>query len=116
VLLALRLHGRTRLGLVAATVAIAGGLGVGWALDGVTGLAVGAAVGAVIATGALGVLAAPVLPSGTTGDLLRSGAVAAILLGVLLMAAPIPLLWLACAAAGGLLALRPDLVRRRAVR
>ena len=39
--------------------------------------------------------------------------VAAVLLGVLVLVAPIPLLWLACAAAGGLLSLRPDLVRRK---
>ena len=116
VLLALRLNGRTRLGLVAATVAIAAGLGIGWALDGVTGLAVGAAVGAVVATGALGVLTAPVLPSGTSGDLAADGAVAVVLLAMLLLVSSVPLLWLGCAAVGGILALRPDLVRRRVVR
>jgi O-antigen/teichoic acid export membrane protein len=116
VLLALRLHGRTRLGLAAATASMSAGLGIGWAAGGVTGLAVGAAVGAVVATAVLGALAAPVLPPGTTRDLLRGGAVAAILLGVLLLAAPIPVLWLACAAVGGLLALRPDLLRWRAAR
>jgi O-antigen/teichoic acid export membrane protein len=112
VLLALRLHGRTRLGLAAATVAMTAGLGFGWAAGGVTGLAVGAAVGAVLATAVLGVLAAPVLPPGTARDLGRDVAVAVVLLAVLLLVAPVPLLWLGCAAVGGLLALRPDLVQR----
>ena len=116
VLLALRLHGRTRLGLAAASASIAAGLGIGWAVDGVTGFAVGAAVGAVVATGVFGVLAARVFPSGTAGDLARGVGVAAVLLGVLSLVASIPLLWLACAAAGGVLALRPDLVRRKVVR
>ena len=73
-------------------------------------LAVGAAAGAVIATGALGVLAAPVLPSGTAGDLTRGAAVAAALLAVLFLVSSVPLLWLGCATIGGVLALRPDLV------
>jgi O-antigen/teichoic acid export membrane protein len=116
VLLALRMHGRTRLGLVAATVAIAAGLGIGWAFDGVTGLAVGAAAGAVVATGALGVLAAPVLPSGTSGDVIRAVAVAAALLAVLFLVSSVPVLWLGCAAVGGIFALKPDLLRRRVAR
>ena len=69
-----------------------------------------------VATGVFGVLAARVFPSGTAGDLARGVGVAAVLLGVLSLVASIPLLWLACAAAGGVLALRPDLVRRKVVR
>jgi hypothetical protein len=41
----------------------------------------------------------------------KSVLVAAVLLVVLLLTEHIPLLWLACAAIGGVLALRPDLVR-----
>ena len=122
VLLALRLARRTHLGLVAATAVMATGLVVGWTAGGVTGLAVGAAAGATAATVALGVLVAPVLPAGTAGDLARDVAIAAVLIVVLMLAQPLPPLWLACAAVGGLLALRPDLARelvrrsRRSVR
>jgi O-antigen/teichoic acid export membrane protein len=112
VLLALRMTGRTYAALVAATVLLSAGLGVGWALDGVNGLAVGAAVGALSATLVLAVLAAPALPHGTLGSTVRTALVAVALLGVLLLTARIPVLWLVCAAVGGLLALRPDLVRR----
>jgi O-antigen/teichoic acid export membrane protein len=112
VLLALRRTRRTRAGLLAATVAMTAGLGVGWVVAGVVGLAIGAAVGAAATTGVLAVLTAPVLPPGAAGDLARCVAIAAMLLGVLLVASSVPVLWLGCAAVGGLLALRPDLVAR----
>ena len=112
VLLALRMTRRTYAALVAATVLLAAGLGVGWALHGVNGMAVGAAVGALSATLVLAVLAAPALPRGTLGSTMRTVLVAAVLLVVLLFTARIPVLWLVCATVGGLLALRPDLVRR----
>ena len=68
VLLALRLTRRTYLALAAATVCLGAGLGVGWALDGVDGLAAGAAAGALTATLLLAILAAPALPPGTLGS------------------------------------------------
>ena len=59
----------------------------------------------------LAVLAAPALPRGTLGSTARTALVAAVLLVVLLLTARVPVLWLVCAAVGGLLALRPDVVR-----
>ena len=50
VLLALRMTRRTYVALAAATVLLAAGLGVGWALHGVNGMAAGAAIGALSAT------------------------------------------------------------------
>lgn len=116
VLLALRMTRRTYLGLAAATACLGAGLGVGWALDGVDGLAAGAAVGALTATLLLGILAAPALPHGTLASTARTVPIAAVLLAVLLLTADVPVLWLVCAAAGGLLALRPDLVRQAVAR
>ena len=65
VLLALRMTRRTYVALAAATVLVAAGLGVGWALHGVNGMAAGAAIGALSATLVLAVLAAAALPRGT---------------------------------------------------
>ena len=110
VLLALRMTRRTHLALVASTGLLAAGLGVGWALGGVAGLAVGAAAGALTATLVLAVLAAPALPADTLSATAKAALVAAVLLVVLLLTASLPVLWLVCAAVGGVLALRPDLV------
>jgi O-antigen/teichoic acid export membrane protein len=112
VLLALQLTRRTYLSLVGSTVCVAAGLGLGWAADGVTGLAVGAAVGALTATVLLALVSAPVLPPGTLGATARALLVAAVLFAVLLLTARVPVLWLVCAVTGSLLALRPDLVGR----
>ena len=112
VLLALRMTRRTHAALLVAVAAVGAGLGVGWALGGVTGLAVGAAAGALTATAVVALLAEPALPAGTPGATLRATAAAAVLLVVLLLAADVPLLWLACAAVGSLLALRPELLAR----
>jgi O-antigen/teichoic acid export membrane protein len=116
VLLALRMTRRTYVALTAATVCLGGGLGVGWAVDEVNGLAVGAAVGALSATLLLAILTAPALPPGTFASTARTTLIAAVLLAVLLLTAHLPVLWLACAAVGGLLALRPDLVRKAVAR
>ena len=112
VLLALRMTRRTHAALVAATGCLAAGLGFGWALDGVVGLANGAAAGALAATAVLTVLALPALPAGTVPGTLRTLAAAAALLVLLLLTARVPALWVACAAVGGLVALRPELPRR----
>jgi len=93
-------------------VLLGAGLGVGWALHGVNGMAIGAAIGALSATLVLAVLAAPALPRGTLGSTMRTVLVAAVLLVVLLLTAHVPVLWLVCSAVGSLIALRPDLVRR----
>lgn len=116
VLLAVRMTRRTYVALAAATVCLGTGLGVGWALDEVSGLAAGAAVGALTATLLLAILAAPALPPGTFGSTARTTLIAAALLVVLLLTAHLPVLWLVCAGIGGLLALRPDLVRRAVAR
>ncbi|MDT7581062.1 MAG: hypothetical protein QOK35_2326 [Pseudonocardiales bacterium] len=112
VLLALRMSRRTHVALAASTILLAAGLGVGWAMDGVAGLAVGAAAGALVATLVLALLAAPALSAEIVRSTARAALVAAVLLVVLLLTASIPVLWLACAAVGGVLALRPDLVRK----
>jgi O-antigen/teichoic acid export membrane protein len=112
VLLALRMTRRAHVALVVATVLLAAGLGVGWAVNGVAGLAVGAAVGALTATLVLALLAAPALPADSLRSTARTALVAAVLLVALLLTASLPVLWLACAAVGGVLALRPDLVRK----
>jgi O-antigen/teichoic acid export membrane protein len=116
VLLALRMTRRTYLALAGATVCLAAGLGVGWAWNGVTGFAVGAAVGALAATLVLCALAAPAMPAGTFAATARAVGIAAVLLVILLLTERVPLLWLACAAVGSLLALRPDLVREKLLR
>lgn len=112
VLLALRMTRRTHVALAAATVLLATGLGVGWAAGGVAGLAVGAAAGALTATLVLALLAAPALPADSLSSTARAALVAAVLLVVLVLTASFPVLWLACAAVGGVLALRPDLLRK----
>ncbi len=112
VLLARRMTRRTHLALAAATGLVTAGLGAGWAVDGVPGLAVGTAAGTLAAAVVLVLLAAPALPAGTVRDTARTALAAAVLLVVLLLAAPLPVFWTVCAAVGGLASLRPDLVRR----
>ena len=106
VLLAVREYRRTRLALLVAVLALPAGLLVGWAVAGVTGLAVGAGLGALGATAGMAVIAAPVLPAGTGRTTLRDLAGAAVLLGAAWLARPWPPAWLAVAALAGVLVLR----------
>ncbi len=106
VLLALRHYRRTRAALAVAVVALPIGLLAGWALDGVHGLAAGAAVGALVATVGMAVIAAPVLPAGTGWATLRDVLAAGVLLGAAWLARPAPVLWLGVAAVAGLFVLR----------
>ena len=106
VLLAVRRYARTRAALAVAVVALPAGLLTGWALGGVDGLAVGAAVGALAATAGMAVIAAPVLPAGTASATVRDGALAAVLLVLAWLTRGVPVLWLAVALLAGLLVLR----------
>ena len=111
VLLGLRAYRRGQLGLLVAAVVLPLAMVVGWETGGVTGLAAGAATGALVAAVVLWVLAAPLLPAGSTlrlaGGLLSAG----VLLALLAAARPVPLLWLAgvvLAGVGVLAGLRRD--------
>ncbi|MCO1660267.1 glycosyltransferase [Pseudonocardia humida] len=106
VLLAVRRYRRTRAALAVAAVALPAGLVAGWALDGVHGLAVGAAIGALVATLGMAAIAAPVLPGGTGWATLRDVLAALVLLGTAWPARSVPVLWLGVAVAAGLLVLR----------
>ncbi|MFC6255894.1 glycosyltransferase family 39 protein [Kocuria oceani] len=104
-LLALRSYRRCQLGLLLAGALIAGGITVGWQTGGVRGLAVGSAVGSLIAAAALAVIARPKLPVGIVR--MTSGTIAAFMVvaGVLAPAAAAPPLWLAATIAAGFLVL-----------
>lgn len=119
-LVAGRRERRGRAGLGVAVVLLATGLAVGHAVDGVTGLARGAAIAA-LATGlVLTALAAPLLPRGVLRATAIDVTVAAIGLAVLVAVRPSGLLWLAtvAAAAAGVLRLllrpEPRVARQRA--
>jgi hypothetical protein len=70
VLLGVRAYRRCQLGLGLASVLVPSGLFIGWATDGVSGLAVGCAAASVLAAAALAAISYPVLPP-------RSGRLAA---------------------------------------
>ena len=92
-LVAARRWRRCRAGLGAATVLLVAGLLVGHALDGVTGLSVGAAVAAAAGALTLAGLAAPVLPRGFARATAADITAAALVLVVLLAVRPVVLLW-----------------------
>jgi O-antigen/teichoic acid export membrane protein len=95
-MLGLRAYRRCQVGLTAAAVVLPTGMLLGWRIDGVPGLAVGAAVGAVSAAGLLCVVAAPLLPAGTARRALGALAVAGVLVVLLAVAARVPVLWMCC--------------------
>ena len=97
-LLALRAYRRAQLGLILAALLVSAGLGGGWQLSGLPGLAVGGAAGAGLAAISLLLLARPVLPSGTRAILTRCAVLAAVSAAVLHLAAPLPVLWLVAVA------------------
>ena len=94
VLLALRKYRKCQLGLLAAALLITGGLIIGWQLDGVVGLAIGCALGSLLGSTVVIVLARAQLPVGTNRMALVTIAAAASLMGVLKVASAVPILWL----------------------
>jgi O-antigen/teichoic acid export membrane protein len=96
VMLGLRAYRRCQVGLLAAAVLLPSGMLLGWRIDGVPGLAVGAAVGAVSAAGVLWVVAAPLLPAQTPRRALGALLVAGALVGLLALAGHVPVLWICC--------------------
>lgn len=115
VMLALRAYRRSQLGLLVASLVLPAGLVLGWRIDGVHGLAVGCALGALTATTVLAVIAAPLLPSGIAWWTVTGLARAAVLLAVLQLLRPHPTLWLIAVAAAGAVVLggmRPRRVGR----
>jgi len=112
VMLALRAYRRSQLGLLVASLVLPAGLVLGWRIDGIHGLTVGCALGALTATAALAVIAAPLLPSGTAWRAVTGLAKAAVLLAALQLARPHPTLWLIAVVAAGAVMLRGMRERR----
>jgi glycosyltransferase involved in cell wall biosynthesis/O-antigen/teichoic acid export membrane protein len=112
VMLALRAYRRSQLGLLVASLVVPAGLVLGWRIDGIHGLAVGCALGALTATAVLAVIASPLLPSGTAWRAVMGLARAAVLLAALQLARPHPTLWLIAVAATGAVLLRGMRQRR----
>ena len=111
VLLGLRAYRRCQSGLVVAVVLLPVGMLLGWEIGGVPGLAVGAAIGALAAGAGMTVAAAPLLPEGTLRAALAGLAATAALVGLLLLARPMPVLWVLAVLLLGVLVLRQ--LRRR---
>ncbi|RFU22377.1 hypothetical protein [Geodermatophilus marinus] len=93
VLLGLRAYRRCQAGLLAAVVLMPAGLLLGWQVDGIPGLATGVALAALLAAGALGVAAAPLLPPRTPRRALSALLAAGVVGALLQAAASVPALW-----------------------
>lgn len=107
ILLALRCYRRCQLGLVTTALVISTGILGGWHVDGVRGLAIGSAVGSLVAAGTLVAIALPKLPSDTVRWALKAFILAAVLTGILAAgAAVLPILWLILTAAAGVAVLK----------
>jgi O-antigen/teichoic acid export membrane protein len=106
VLLAMRAYRRSQLGLLLASIIVPGGLVVGWRLNQIHGLTVGAAVGALLAATVLAVITTPLLPSGV-GRLTITGLLgAAPLFAALQLTRSHPALWLTVVVLAGAVVLR----------
>jgi O-antigen/teichoic acid export membrane protein len=105
VLLAMRAQRRSQVGLVLAVVLVLSGLVLGWQLRELVGLAVGGALGALAASVALAVLAAPLLPRGTARLALYGLASTGVLVAALQLVRFSPLLWLGAVGLAGAAAL-----------
>jgi O-antigen/teichoic acid export membrane protein len=105
VLLAMRAQRRSQVGLVLAVVLVLSGLVLGWQLRELVGLAVGGALGALAASVALAVLAAPLLPRGTARLALCGLASTGVLVAALQLVRFSPLLWLGAVGLAGAAAL-----------
>jgi hypothetical protein len=102
----MRAYQRSQLGLLLASLIVPGGLLLGWRLNQVQGLAVGAAAGALLAGAVLAVIARPLLPSGT-GRLTITGMLGAAPLFVALqLMRSHPALWLTAVILAGAVILR----------
>ncbi len=102
ILLGVRANRRCQYGLVLACILISGGLFLGWEAQGVTGLAIGCAAGAMTAAAALAFITFPVLPSGS-GRLAAQGlSMAAGLYLVLWLAAGQAIIWILIVVTSGL--------------
>jgi len=103
ILLAVRAYRRCQLGLACACFLVLGGLWVGWEVNAVAGMAVGAAIGAVAAGLVMAALARPVLAAANPGKGTRRFVIlATALILILAVAAHLqPLLWLAIAMISG---------------
>jgi O-antigen/teichoic acid export membrane protein len=106
VMLGLRAYRRCQTGLLAAMVLMAAGMLSGWWVDGVPGLALGAALGALSAAGALWFAAFPLLPGHTMRGALRALLVAGAVVALLALAGRVPVLWVCCVLVLGGAALR----------
>ena len=106
VMLGLRAYRRCQVGLLAAAVVMATGLVSGWRIDAVSGLGVGAAVGALSAAGALWVAAVPLLPARTTRRAVYALFLAGALAALLALAGRVPVLWVCCVLVLGAVVLR----------
>lgn len=94
VMLGLRAYRRCELGLVAAVVLVPASQLIGWRIGGVPGLAVGVALAALLAAGALWVAAAPLLPAQTPRRVLRALLATGAVVVLLWAARPVPVLWI----------------------
>ncbi|WP_432393461.1 lipopolysaccharide biosynthesis protein [Pseudarthrobacter sp. L19] len=102
VLLALKAYSRCKWGLVVASTLMTGGILLGWQLADVSGIAVGCAIGSVLAGSVLATMMSPFLPVGE-GMAALKGAVLIVSIGsVLAFASLWPLLWSVLAAGLGL--------------
>ncbi|SEI71047.1 Membrane protein involved in the export of O-antigen and teichoic acid [Arthrobacter sp. yr096] len=104
ILLALRAYRRCQLGLACACLLVVAGLWTGWQLDAVSGLAVGSAIGAVVAAAVLILISWPVLAAvGPAKGAYRFSAGTSVLLLLLAVAAQLqPVAWLVLAAISGI--------------
>ncbi|MGY1682936.1 lipopolysaccharide biosynthesis protein [Geodermatophilus sp. SYSU D01176] len=94
VLLGMRAYRRCQAGLLTAVVVMPAGLLLGWELGGVPGLATGVALAALVATGALWVAAAPLLPPRTTREAVRALLATGVVVVLLALARPVPVIWI----------------------
>lgn len=105
VLLALRAYRRCQVGLGLAAVFVTGGLLAGWQINGVAGLAVGCAVGSLLAAVVLAAIAYPLLPKQCGRMAVKGLLMAASLFLLLRLVDQQPVLWLLAVFATGLVVL-----------
>jgi O-antigen/teichoic acid export membrane protein len=93
VMLGMRAYRRCQVGLLAAVVLMPAALLLGWRVAGVPGLAMGVALAALLAAGALWAAAAPLLPPHTFRRALRALLATGVLVALLAVASSVPVLW-----------------------
>lgn len=106
ILLALRRYRRCQVGLVTTTFVIPAGILMGWQVNGVTGLALGSAVGSLFAAAAMAAIAGSMLPPSTARWTINGIVIVAILTVLLAVAAAVlPSLWPLLALVAGIVVL-----------